>query len=196
MMGLSSRAIAPREPKSVHEGTTHGVTAPHVQPLIERVSQYLPEDLVDEVRAAYEFAEESHRGQTRKSGEPYIIHPLSAANSLADLRLDAPTIMAALLHDVIEDCGVTFGEIESRFGREVATLVDGVTKLTRMDFTPEMPVSNGHKGTAETDKALSHGEALRFPDPSGSQRGEPAQDAGGHGRRHPGGAGQAGGPSP
>ena len=66
------------------------------------------------------------------SGEPYIAHPLEAALYLADLNLDADTIMAALLHDVIEDCGVTFQEIESRFNNQVAKLVDGVTKLTRM----------------------------------------------------------------
>ena len=70
------------------------------------------------------------------SGEPYIAHPLEAALYLADLNLDADTIMAALLHDVIEDCGVTFQEIESRFNNQVAKLVDGVTKLTRMDYRP------------------------------------------------------------
>ncbi len=160
------RKQSPENPTPVYEGTKHGVATPNVQPLIERVSQYLPEDLVDEVRVAYVFAEESHRGQFRKSGEPYIAHPLSAADSLADLRLDAPTIMAALLHDVIEDCGVTFGEIESRFGREVATLVDGVTKLTRMDFTPDVTASNGHKTAGDAEKALSQGDVLWSPDPS------------------------------
>ena len=107
-------------------------TAP--QPLLDQVHSYLPDDKTDLIEKAYHFADECHHGQMRMSGEPYIAHPLEAANFLAELKLDADTIMAALLHDVIEDCGVTFDQIKERFGEPVAKLVDGVTKLTRMDY--------------------------------------------------------------
>lgn len=85
------------------------------------------------VGQAYVFADQCHRGQTRVSGEPYIAHPLETALFLADLHLDAHTIIAALLHDVVEDCGVTLEELDTRFGHEVTKLVDGVTKLARLD---------------------------------------------------------------
>lgn len=88
--------------------------------------------LVDE---AYAFAEAAHRGQLRKSGEPYITHPLAVAEIVAGLQLDIPSIAAALLHDVVEDCGVTLDELSEKFGREVAMLVEGVTKLERLNFS-------------------------------------------------------------
>jgi GTP pyrophosphokinase len=100
---------------------------------MERVSRYLPQDKLELVEQAYEYAAACHQGQTRKSGEPYIAHPLETALFLADLHLDVGTIIAALLHDVMEDCGITFTNLETRFGPEVARLVDGVTKLTRLD---------------------------------------------------------------
>ncbi len=104
------------------------------------------------------------------SGEPYIVHPLAAAVYLSDLHLDANTIMAALLHDVIEDCGVTFKEIASRFSLEVAKLVDGVTKLTRMDYDSAaghvtgLDLSNGagySNGHEEPDRVTLNAESLR-----------------------------------
>ncbi len=95
--------------------------------LIERVGTYLPEDSTELVGQAYIYAEECHTGQTRKSGEPYIAHPLETALFLADLHLDTHTIVAALLHDVVEDCDVSLDEIDRRFGPEVMKLVDGVT---------------------------------------------------------------------
>ena len=104
-----------------------------VNTLVERVSSYLPEPASDIVGQAYLYADHCHRGQKRKSGEPYIAHPLQTALFLADLHLDDQTIIAALLHDVVEDCGVSLAEIDERFGPEVTKLVDGVTKLTRMD---------------------------------------------------------------
>jgi len=100
--------------------------------LIEKVSTYLPEDKVAVVRAACEFAARAHQGQVRKTGEPYLEHPLSIAMDLADFHLDADTIAAALLHDVPEDCGVSLNEIEVTFGSQVAKLVDGVTKLNKL----------------------------------------------------------------
>ena len=101
--------------------------------LIDRVCGYLPDEATDLIGEAYSYADECHAGQVRKSGEPYIAHPLEIALFLADLHLDSHTIIAALLHDVVEDCGVTLEEVEARFGAETAKLVDGVTKLTRLD---------------------------------------------------------------
>ena len=105
-----------------------------VKELLSRVQSYLPEDKVALVEKGYHFAAEHHNGQSRMSGGPYIEHPLKTAISLADLHLDFTTIAAALLHDVMEDCGVTYDELAEAFGDDVARLVDGVTKLTRMDL--------------------------------------------------------------
>ncbi len=87
----------------------------------------------DQIMRAITFAEEAHRGQSRASGDPYFAHPLAVASILADLKMDAPTIVAALLHDVAEDTSYTVTDIEERFGAEVAQLVDGVTKLDRLE---------------------------------------------------------------
>ncbi|MBI4499378.1 MAG: bifunctional (p)ppGpp synthetase/guanosine-3',5'-bis(diphosphate) 3'-pyrophosphohydrolase [Chloroflexi bacterium] len=100
--------------------------------LLSKVQDYLAPDKTDLIGQAYAFAEASHRGQLRKSGEPYIQHPLHTAILVADLRLDVDTIVSALLHDVPEDCGVSFEEVERRFGPEVRKLVDGVTKLSKL----------------------------------------------------------------
>ena len=97
--------------------------------LFHRASQYLPAKGVSLVKEAYEFAAERHAGQVRLSGDPVITHPLRTALTIAKLQLDAAAIVAALLHDVQEDCGVENGAIQKRFGREVAKLVDGVSKL-------------------------------------------------------------------
>ena len=102
--------------------------------LVTCVQSYLPEDKVALVEKAYGFAEERHQGQMRLSGGPYIEHPVQSALFLAQLHLDVTTIVAALLHDVMEDCGVTYEELKDGFGEDVARLVDGVTKLTRMDL--------------------------------------------------------------
>src|SRR5690606_12973672 len=107
---------------------------------------YLTEEERERVREAYRFAEEAHRGQTRKSGEPYISHPLAVAEILADLQLDCSTIMAALLHDVVEDTSVTLEELEERFGPDVSHLVDGVTKLGRLKYkTKEEQQAENHR---------------------------------------------------
>ncbi|MFO7262995.1 MAG: (p)ppGpp synthetase [Bacillaceae bacterium G1] len=107
---------------------------------------YLTEEERERVREAYRFAEEAHRGQTRKSGEPYISHPLAVAEILADLQLDCSTITAALLHDVVEDTSVTLEELEERFGPDVSHLVDGVTKLGRLKYkTKEEQQAENHR---------------------------------------------------
>ncbi len=102
--------------------------------LFTQIATYLPEDRVVFVRLAYEFAAKSHEGQTRLSGEPYIVHPLETASYLADLQMDAATLAAALLHDVVEDCDVPIAKIDHEFGPDVARLVDGVTKLNKLDL--------------------------------------------------------------
>lgn len=129
-------------------------TAPQL--LLDQVHSYLPDDKADLIQKAYYFAEECHRGQMRMSGEPYIAHPLEAANFLAELKLDADTIMAALLHDVIEDCDITYDEIKASFGEPVAKLVDGVTKLTRMDYR-----LSGDTASDQSDSDLLYAESLR-----------------------------------
>jgi len=103
-----------------------------INSLVAKASEYLPDEGVALVTRAYEFAAQAHQGQMRKSGQPYLEHPLHTAVTLVDLRLDADTLAAALLHDVPEDCGISLKEIETRFGPQVAKLVDGVTKLNRL----------------------------------------------------------------
>lgn len=107
------------------------------QELITRVQKYHPSDDISLIEKAYEVAYEAHKDQVRKSGEPYIIHPLCVAIALADLELDKETIVAGLLHDVVEDTPITDGEIKEKFGAEVALLVDGVTKLDKLNFRSE-----------------------------------------------------------
>ncbi len=102
--------------------------------LIEKARQYLPPEKLALVEAAYQFASKAHEGQTRKSGTPYLEHPLETANTLADLQLDAATLAAALLHDVPEDCGVPLADIEAKFGSEVSKLVEGTTKLGKLSW--------------------------------------------------------------
>ena len=108
-------------------------TAEKVEQLLARTGSYLPAPSVSLVEQACRYAERCHDGQLRKSGDPYVIHPLSIALYLADLRLDDQTIAAALLHDVVEDCDVSLEQLAKAFGPEVSKLVDGVTKLTRLD---------------------------------------------------------------
>ncbi len=103
--------------------------------LITKVKEYLSDEDVKKINEAYKFAEKCHSGQLRKTGDPYIIHPVFTAIYLSNMKMDWETISAALLHDVIEDCGVTFEEIEKLFGRDVAGLVDGVTKLPTLKIT-------------------------------------------------------------
>ena len=87
------------------------------------------------INAAYEYAAHMHDGQLRKSGDPYLIHPISVADIIADMQLDSSSVCAALLHDVVEDCSASVPDIESEFGQEVAVLVDGVTKLGKINFS-------------------------------------------------------------
>ena len=105
-----------------------------VQALETRLHAYLPEEQVARVRKAYLIGARAHAGQTRKSGEPYITHPVAVAHILAELGMDAETIIAAILHDTLEDTPLSRAELEAEFGTTVAELVDGVTKLDKLRF--------------------------------------------------------------
>ena len=105
--------------------------------LIARIRQYHPSTDISMIEKAYELAKKAHGNQCRKSGEPYIVHPLWVAIILANLEMDKETIVAGMLHDVVEDTEVTDGEIEKEFGKEVALLVDGVTKLGQLSYSSD-----------------------------------------------------------
>mgnify|MGYP000662745671 FL=1 len=114
-------------------------TSPEVlyDELISSVKKYHPSTDISMIEKAYEVAREAHKDQKRKSGEPYIIHPLCVAIILADLELDKETIVAGLLHDAVEDTWMTYEEVEKEFGSEVALLVDGVTKLGQLSYSAD-----------------------------------------------------------
>lgn len=107
---------------------------PETELLFTETSQYLKPEDITQLRNAYSFGQGAHSGQFRKSGEPYISHPVAVARILSKLHLDAPTLTAALLHDVVEDTNISKAEISERFGEPVAELVDGVSKLTKIEF--------------------------------------------------------------
>ena len=109
-----------------------------IEQLAETLSQYLPQEQVATVKRAYYYAEQAHDGQKRKSGEHYVTHPLAVAFILADLRMDCEGLTAALLHDVIEDTGISRESLAEQFGEGVAGLVDGVSKLTHLEFNSQL----------------------------------------------------------
>ncbi len=120
--------------------------------VVQKLTKYAPDADVDLVRRAYRVAAEAHKGQTRRSGEPYVSHVLEVADILADLHLDDLTLAAALLHDVPEDTAVTLDDLRAQFGDELARLVDGVTKLQRLQ-----DLSRSHQG----EKARVQAENVR-----------------------------------
>ncbi|MEE9102847.1 MULTISPECIES: bifunctional GTP diphosphokinase/guanosine-3',5'-bis pyrophosphate 3'-pyrophosphohydrolase [Pseudomonas] len=107
---------------------------PGIDAFADRLSSYLGPDQVNLVRRAYYYAEQAHDGQRRRSGEAYVTHPLAVANILADMHMDHQSLMAAMLHDVIEDTGIAKEALTAQFGETVSELVDGVSKLTQMNF--------------------------------------------------------------
>ncbi len=126
--------------------------------LLQAVGEHRPDIRHERVRAAFQFAEEKHRGQLRKSGDPYITHPLAVALILAETQMDEATIMAALLHDVVEDCNVPIDSIAEHFGDEVAALVDGVTSLKSIGrdvFSGEQIAERGGTGSAQDAESRS-----------------------------------------
>ena len=134
MSALARSETAEKEVRLIDLTKTIGQAATP-EDLLARVGMYLAPAEVDAVGRAFQFAAQSHTTQVRESGDLYVTHPLAVATILADLRLDAPAITAALLHDVVEDTDVKLGEIDAKFGAEVARLVDGVTKLGRIQWT-------------------------------------------------------------
>ncbi|MGQ9676726.1 MAG: RelA/SpoT family protein [Chloroflexota bacterium] len=127
---------------------------------MDNLAGYLSESDLSIVRKAYEFAERAHGSQTRKSGDPYVTHPLATALMLADLRLDRAAIVAALLHDAPEDTAVTIEQVREVFGNEVADLVDGVTKLSRINWNV---IEDSKKATTKPseDEVSAWAESLR-----------------------------------
>ena len=123
----------------------HAVKAPEdyqdpeqlYQALIARVRKYHPSADITMIEKAYKIGTEAHNGQVRKSGEPYIIHPLWVGIILADLEMDKETIVAGMLHDAVEDTDMTLEDVTKEFGEEVALLVDGVTKLGQLSYSQD-----------------------------------------------------------
>jgi len=108
---------------------------PSISDLITKVQSYHPTADGEMIRRAYDFSARVHKGQRRLSGEPYLVHPMAVAGIISDLKLDVPSIVGGLLHDTVEDTLTTLDQVQSLFGDEVATLVDGVTKLGQVNFT-------------------------------------------------------------
>jgi len=105
------------------------------QPLYKEISKYisLPKHL-DFIRSAFDYADSKHQGQLRKSGEPYIVHPRDVAITLAEYQVDPNTLVAGLLHDILEDTDTSYDEIKEKFGEEVADIVEGLTKLDQLKY--------------------------------------------------------------
>ena len=136
---------------------------------------YLDAADIKRVREAYRFADEAHLGQFRASGEPYITHPIAVAGLCADWKLDAQAIMAALMHDAMEDCGITKTELIERFGAPTADLVDGLTKLDKLQFID----ARGIAGRVVPQDAAGDGaRRARHPDQAGRPAAQHAHDGG------------------
>ncbi len=133
---LSKDTHLTKKKKDRDVSTPADFTSPEVlyDKLVEEIKKYHPSTNMSYIEKAYQIAKNAHEGQLRKSGEPYIIHPLCVAIILAELELDKETIIAGLLHDVVEDTVMTSEDVTAEFGAEVALLVDGVTKLTQLNY--------------------------------------------------------------
>jgi len=125
--------------QTIEEGTHMGIDQ-----LLDKAGQYLKSSDLERIREAYVFAEKAHTGQVRKSGEPYILHPVAVAEILVDMQLDATTLEAALLHDVVEDTNVTLEMVRDRFGFTCAMLVDSLTKLEKIRFKTKEEQQNAN----------------------------------------------------
>ena len=130
-----------------------------VESLIQKIQKHNPEAEIDFDRfaACYTFAEKAHKHQRRKSGEPYFIHCVKTAETLAQLSLDPDTICAGLLHDVLEDTGITRLDMEKQFGKSIVNLVEGVTKIGKYQFG-----SGQRKREAETYRKLLLSHRRRY----------------------------------
>src|ERR671923_672685 len=117
-----------------HQIATNVLTVTRFRELQKRVRSYRPNDDLALIRRAYDYSLQHHSGQQRASGEPYLVHPLEVANVLAEMKLDPVAIVAGLLHDSVEDTSVTIVDIRKEFGEQVAHIVEGVTKISKIDF--------------------------------------------------------------
>src|SRR5690242_20499393 len=113
---------------------TTTLTVTKFRELLRRMKENRPNDDLELVRKAYEFSQKHHQGQSRASGEPYLVHPLGVALVLAEMRMDPVGVAAGLLHDSVEDTSVTIVDIRKEFGEQVAHIVEGVTKISQIDF--------------------------------------------------------------
>ena len=131
----------------LEDAAVYGGQSVRIEDILEALNENHPEADVTLVQRAYIYAAGAHQGMTRRSGEPYLNHPLAVAGILCDMKLDAASVAAGLLHDTIEDTEATYDDIAKKFGREVATLVDGVTKISQMNFSSatERKASNMRK---------------------------------------------------
>src|SRR5882762_1317402 len=129
-----SVAVAPSQPAPVKAVKSPRSRMMRQYDLVERVRSYNPDTNEDLLNRAYVYAMKAHGTQTRASGDPYFSHPLEVAAILTDLKLDDATIVAALLHDTIEDTEATRAEIDQLFGKDIGRLVEGLTKLKRLDL--------------------------------------------------------------
>ncbi|MGB3624601.1 MAG: HD domain-containing protein, partial [Henriciella sp.] len=137
-MASATVTITDRSPPNMERRNEEArADIPTREDLIDAVKAYHPEADAQRLGEAYDFAKEKHGEQLRQSGDPYYSHPVQVALLLSVIRLDQCTIMAGLLHDTVEDCEVSLDEIEDRFGHDVAELVDGVTKLGKLDYKSE-----------------------------------------------------------
>ena len=105
-----------------------------IEALTKKLHSYLSPQQIEQIHKAFEFASEAHSGQFRTSGDAYVSHPVAVANILCSFHMDEDSLSAAMLHDVIEDCGVPKSVIEAKFNKNVANLVDGVTKLSKINL--------------------------------------------------------------
>ena len=126
-----------------------------LESILTKVRRYNPQVDTELLKHAYEFAEDKHKNQRRKSGEPYIIHPIEVVDILAGLEMDTASLAAGFLHDVVEDCGVSSEELTEIFGEEIAGLVDGVTKLKLADFERRDPEAAAAAAEAKEESAAN-----------------------------------------
>ena len=134
MLGSKPKDDLKKDPKSEQEDAISETAPKSLDDLLARIRTYFPTADLSLIEKAYHFSEKAHTGQIRRSGEPYISHPLGVAAILADLHLDLSTIATGLMHDTVEDTHATLEEIEREFGKPIAELVDGVTKISQMSF--------------------------------------------------------------
>src|SRR5262249_185061 len=124
--------MSPLMRTTVKQGKSVAHSKLTLEDLLEETRHYLTPEDIEKIQRAYDLSSTAHKGVVRRSGEPYIQHPLEVAYLLADMRIDADGIVSALLHDVVEDTAYTLDDLRKQFGRNVATIVDGVTKFNAL----------------------------------------------------------------